>query len=131
MSDQAIKNDAPSQVTNDPLAPPHIVLREVAAKLDAARFEARQCRAATLEARTNFARCLSAWNASGPAPITQAALMKQHITRTSGSVRSVMRRAKASIIPELAAQPRRWREEMPEMVAGPVTDVVPIPARKP
>jgi hypothetical protein len=70
---------ATSQATNDPLAPPHIVLREAAAALDRARFEARQCRAATLEARTNFARCLSAWNASGPAPQTQAELMKEHI----------------------------------------------------
>ena len=62
-----------------PIEPPHVILREAVAALDRARFEARQCRAATLEARTNFARCLGAWNASGPAPQTQAELMKEHI----------------------------------------------------
>jgi hypothetical protein len=58
---------------------PHEALREVAAALDRARFEARQCRSAVAEARANFARCLGAWNASGPAPQTQAELMKEHI----------------------------------------------------
>lgn len=70
---------ATPQATNDPLAPPHIILREAEAALDRARFEARTCRAATTEARANFARCLGAWNASGPAPQTQAELMKEHI----------------------------------------------------
>jgi hypothetical protein len=68
-----------SQVTNDPLAPPHIVLRECAHQLDLARVHARECRSAVAEARANFARALGAWNASGPAPMTQAALMLQHI----------------------------------------------------
>jgi hypothetical protein len=76
-----IQEESPVEIDHalDPLAPPHIVLREVAAALDRARFEARTCRAATAEARANFARCLGAWNASGPAPMTQAALMKEHI----------------------------------------------------
>jgi hypothetical protein len=77
MSDQVIN---PAERTSEaPIEPPHVILQEVAAALDRARFEARQCRTATLEARANFARCLSAWNASGPAPMTQSALMKQHI----------------------------------------------------
>jgi hypothetical protein len=63
----------------DPLAPPHIILREAAAQLDAARFEARTCRAATLASRVAFGKVLAAWNASGPAPQTQAELMKEHI----------------------------------------------------
>jgi hypothetical protein len=68
-----------SQVATDPLAPPHIVLREAEHQLDLARVHARECRSAVAEARTNFARCLGVWNASGPAPQTQAELMKEHI----------------------------------------------------
>jgi hypothetical protein len=69
---------ATSQATADPLAPPHIVLREAEHQLDLARAEARRCRAATTEARANFARCLGAWNATQPIQ-TQEQLMKQHI----------------------------------------------------
>jgi len=64
---------------DDYLLPPHEALREVAAALDRARFEARTCRTKTTKARANFSRCLGAWNATGTGPKNQSELMKQHI----------------------------------------------------
>jgi hypothetical protein len=64
---------------DDYLLPPHETLREIAHRLDLARVHSRECHSAVAEARTNFARALAGWNASGPAPQTQAELMKEHI----------------------------------------------------
>jgi hypothetical protein len=76
---EPVNGHSASQATADPLAPPHIILREAEHQLDLARAHVRECRSAVVEARANFARCLGAWNASGPAPMTQAELMKEYV----------------------------------------------------
>lgn len=49
-----------------PRLAPNIVLADAVDALDRARFEARQCRSAVLEARSAFSKALAGWNATQP-----------------------------------------------------------------
>ena len=75
-----VQGESPVEIDHalDPLAPPHIVLREAEHQLDLARVHARECRSAVAEARTAFSKALAGWNTTQPIQ-TQEQLMKQHI----------------------------------------------------
>lgn len=119
------------QATADPLAPPHIVLREAEHHLDLARAHARECRQATLASREAFGKALAAWNASGPAPQTQEQLMKEHIASNQAERAKRYAAGQGVHYPGLAARPRRWPGATQRMVAELPTAEGPTPARKP